>query len=136
MDVLKTCRHCHEEKSLTEFPIGARYKDGHQNRCKSCKNAYNKERRANGAYRLSERRLSLKRKYSLTVEAAERIYARGCEACGSTDDLCIDHDHTSGKVRGCLCGKCNKALGLLRDDLTVILGLADYLKNYVEVTDA
>lgn len=50
-----------------------------------------------------------------------------CEVCGSTTNLCIDHDHSTGKVRGTLCSRCNQALGLMRDNYRNIIKLANYL---------
>ena len=56
-------------------------------------------------------------------------------ACLSTLDLVMDHDHsccsrnkTCGNCnRGFLCRRCNTALGMLRDDPTVIQGLLAHL---------
>jgi hypothetical protein len=42
--------------------------------------------------------------------------------------LVVDHNHTTGKVRGLLCYKCNLALGLLRENEEIILSLLNYLK--------
>jgi len=44
-------------------------------------------------------------------------------------DLSIDHHHTTGKVRGLLCTKCNLALGLLGEDKNIIENLLKYIEN-------
>lgn len=48
----------------------------------------------------------------------------GCSFVGA---LHCDHDHSTGAGRGWLCGPCNRALGLLKDDPARIQGLAAYL---------
>jgi hypothetical protein len=41
----------------------------------------------------------------------------------------IDHCHITGKVRGLLCSKCNKALGLFSDNLNTLEQALKYLKD-------
>lgn len=53
----------------------------------------------------------LRRLYELTPEQAGELYSQGCRFCGSKENLCIDHCHETGKVRGCLCQKHNFMLG-------------------------
>lgn len=40
----------------------------------------------------------------------------------------IDHCHTSGKVRGILCNHCNQALGLMKENMTSIKQMYNYLE--------
>ena len=48
-------------------------------------------------------------------------------------DLCVDHDHRTGQVRGLLCTYCNKhVLGAIRDNPIVLRGLRDYLNKHVK----
>jgi hypothetical protein len=39
----------------------------------------------------------------------------------------VDHDHTTGKVRGILCGNCNIALGAAKDDPIILAAMITYL---------
>ena len=41
----------------------------------------------------------------------------------------IDHSHTTGKVRGILCGPCNMGIGQLKDSADLLESALNYLKN-------
>ena len=71
---------------------------------------------------------NIKYSYGLTEEEYNKM-PKYCEVCGSTERLCIDHDHNTGKVRGILCGRCNIALGMLKDNPIYIDNLKKYLIN-------
>jgi len=43
--------------------------------------------------------------------------------------LHIDHNHNTGKIRGLLCSKCNQALGLLNEDVSLLTDSLKYLEN-------
>ena len=89
----------------------------------------NKERR-----REQSRRGHLKRQYGLTTNMFEALVSAqlgNCGICGVNEDLNlhVDHDHNTKKVRGLLCGKCNKAIGLLNDSPDLLRAAADYLER-------
>lgn len=44
--------------------------------------------------------------------------------------LAVDHCHTSGSVRGLLCSRCNRCLGLLGDDPQVLASAILYLARH------
>ncbi len=41
----------------------------------------------------------------------------------------MDHCHTTGRVRGLLCKRCNVALGLVDDKVNKLRGLISYLEK-------
>ena len=75
-------------------------------------------------------------KYGLTVDDYDRMAKQqdyGCALCGleewATRDgvLCVDHEHSTGRVRGLLCYNCNLGLGHLKDDPSLLAKAAKYL---------
>src|ERR1039458_8838247 len=55
-----------------------------------------------------------------------------CECCGGPPGkqaLHNDHCHDTGKFRGWLCGKCNKAIGLLGDNEAGVVNAIVYLRK-------
>jgi len=57
-----------------------------------------------------------------------------CKICGRPPSgkqkrLQIDHDHSTGKIRGLLCSNCNTALGLFKDNPHAIDAAAQYLRD-------
>jgi hypothetical protein len=69
------------------------------------------------------------------MDAQERKAGRArpdtCEICDEAPKdgkrLAFDHCHAQGHFRGWLCLRCNLALGLAKDDPTLLKKLADYL---------
>lgn len=49
--------------------------------------------------------------------------------------LCVDHDHSTGLIRGLLCKKCNFALGLLMDNIESIERAKMYLMKEKKKSD-
>jgi hypothetical protein len=67
-------------------------------------------------------------KYDLTPVAATQMKEAGCGICGTRDGkMNIDHDHSTGNVRGVLCNPCNLMLGYLERAKSFGIRVAEYL---------
>jgi hypothetical protein len=89
-----------------------------------------------GKKKVSDRKSHLKRKYGLTLEQYDAMLeAQGgvCAICRQPRPeertLHVDHDHTTGAVRGLLCFTCNNALGDFRDSADLFHAAAAYLER-------
>ena len=106
-------------------------------------NAYRRARRLEPEVKERERAGHLKRKYGMTIEQFDSMLEAqggGCFICGrvSREDssLHVDHDHSTGKVRGSLCFGCNNALADFQDDPSLLRKAASYVtSNSVEVEE-
>lgn len=86
--------------------------------------------------------MHLKKSYGLSVDTYNRMMADQnglCAICrkpenlmirGSVVSLAVDHCHTGGHVRALLCSACNTALGLFRDDPSVLRAAVAYLEKH------
>ena len=100
---------------------------------------YSKDRRSDPRvlHKISESRVL--REYGATLSFISDILdeQKGCcKVCGkslvvpeSKSNYHIDHCHTTGKVRGLLCGNCNLALGLMYDNTLLLRSLLKYLED-------
>lgn len=80
----------------------------------------------------------LKKNYGITYEeyldiAKTQNYC--CGICGEHKnnlkrDLCVDHDHETGEIRGLLCNACNRGLGAYKDDIDILCSAISYLRQY------
>lgn len=46
---------------------------------------------------------------------------------GDVKRLSVDHDHTTGKIRGLLCDNCNRGIGMLQEDVKNLRRAIEYL---------
>lgn len=85
------------------------------------------------------RKTTLK-KYGLTIEEFNSLFdrvGRRCEICSDPlqvgeykkDVACIDHEHSTGRVRGILCLGCNAAIGKFKDSPNLLRKAAEYLEQ-------
>ena len=142
---MKTCTVCKKNKPLLDFYNYKASKDGKAYRCKPCDDdARNKWKSKNPEKaHLSQRGRNLKHKYGVTLEwynakLKEQNYC--CAICKTKENkvmrgaieglnFAVDHDHTTGKVRGLLCNQCNRALGMFKDSPELIEKAIQYLER-------
>lgn len=130
----KVCSKCKSEQPLTNFFKDNSRPDGRQNYCKPCKAAYNKSWRPEGYDRLATKDRDLRRAYGINLEgfnAMSFAVDYKCEICGGRDgrELCVDHNHETGEVRGLLCSTCNTGLGHFKDSVEKLGNAIQYLKE-------
>jgi len=120
----------------SEFQRDKQRATGFRGECKTCradaaKLKYNKNP---DIYRVR----SIKRLYNITLSTYNDLLKSQndrCAICARTKEennryLCVDHCHKTGKIRGLLCSRCNRALGLLKDSKDILNNAIDYITRY------
>lgn len=114
--------------------------------CKICIRVKSKEHNLNNKLYFKEnykkktdhyKNLSLIRDYGIDLVKYNQMFVEQsgcCKICNVHQSdlkisLAVDHCHTTGKVRGLLCGSCNRALGLFKDEPEILLEAARYLND-------
>lgn len=119
LPVAKQCYRCRETKVRADFTISRRSFDGLDKMCTACKSVYIK-RYAGTRHR---RKHTLWQHHGITVDEYNAMLTaqNGCCAiCAEPFPLdhptkrpCVDHCHTTGRIRGVLCPRCNGLLGAI-----------------------
>lgn len=150
------CRKCGRDLPRDAFWNDRTRKTGKQANCRECKEAYtarikladperirNYKKKFNEANRARLNQEGFFYRYGITYEERDAMLSRQggvCLVCESSEGPWhVDHDHaccsdnkgrTCGKcIRGILCAKCNKALGLLKDDPRIMRKAAEYVES-------
>lgn len=149
--VEKECKTCKRILPISEFHTAKTTADRHSAHCKNCvldrwKNWYTndielkriKNTTRNHEYNKTDKgqENALRKRigqYGLTLEEYAALIERSkgcCELCGEEDAYAIDHDHSTGLVRGLLCNPCNIALGTFKDDRSRLVKAIQYLDTF------
>lgn len=127
----KYCGMCGEIKTLDQFTKDKNTRFGYSSRCKQCIHKITSSEHK--IYK--EKIIRIKKRYNGSDEDVERIMnSHTCEICGAVFNSKVhkhvDHDHSTGKIRGTLCNLCNMGLGSFRDNEKLIAQSIIYLKKY------
>lgn len=127
----RLCHSCGRFKPTDKFYVDRSRPDDLALNCADCARAKQEAIRTapGGKDRIAAQHRQ--RTYGLSEKAYQKILKRqggGCATCGSkTKKLHVDHDHATGKVRGLLCGPCNRAIGLIYDSPKIARKIVKYL---------
>jgi hypothetical protein len=138
---MKICTKCGVQKPLSDFNKSNNKRgDGYQYYCKPCSTIEKRKWRNNN--QLKEQNNRYKRKYGLDIEAVNALLSNQkgkCDICEEPikigENAHLDHCHTTGKIRGFLCQKCNHAIGLFGDSAKKLKSAQKYLEKYSEKSD-
>lgn len=114
----KRCSKCRQWAVIADFAPDDRTADRLHSHCFKCR-----------------RNDRLKRVYGITsaqYDAMRDEQQDRCAVCGGDNEgkeFCVDHDHSTGVVRGLLCTPCNRGIGYFRDTPAFLRVAADYLEK-------
>ena len=143
MTPLRKCKKCgleaNTEEELELFVTannGSLY--GKTQECKECNSRDGRKYRKLESTQKASRKNHLKKTYGITLEEYDDMFNEQegrCKICGTTDSQSssphfhVDHCHSSGIVRGLLCGPCNQGLGQFKDNIPSLEAAIKYLKE-------
>lgn len=132
----KKCTVCKQNKKLSSFGKHIRCKDGIRTQCKECHKTYQNKYSKSRPEKIREQHY--RREFGITTEDYNRMLKEQnnqCMICKRSDNhkrnrhFHVDHCHSTGKVRGLLCQKCNMGLGMFDDNLELIKTAVSYLES-------
>lgn len=133
----KVCSKCKEDKSISEYHKRSNRPSGVRSQCKECYKKYPTALKRRDNYM---REYDLFKSYKITIEEYNSMLEEQKECCkicnthisslkdSRKKNFCVDHCHSTGKIRGLLCDSCNKAIGFFNDDISLLEKAIIYLR--------
>lgn len=120
------CSSCKETKEIPCFSKDRSDLYGISTSCKECQKIVH--RKSN--YGIT------KQEYNDLLNAQNQL----CAICKGPQQrngvaLAVDHDHETKEIRGLLCDNCNRAIGFLKENLSVLEESIRYLKRFNKIND-
>ncbi len=123
---LKWCRECKQEKLGIHFAKNQFGKNNRILRRPVCKECYAQKKTIDP---------KLRRVY-VKEHPAPAIGTRfTCPICQKSkirehkNEVCLDHNHKTGKIRGWICGSCNASIGKFNEDVNILERAIKWLKG-------
>jgi hypothetical protein len=137
---MKICTKCNIEKDLSEFNKSIKGKFQKRSNCKICQSKQARERNKITYNSKTKWKWNMKSTFNLNIEDYNILFnnQKGCCAICNRHQtefkkrLAIDHNHITNTIRGLLCSSCNTALGLLKDDASILQTAINYLNKEKE----
>lgn len=132
----KKCTKCGESREFSEFHKRTAGALGLDSWCKGCKRVYRRQYfLANKENEVVRSRQKAWKYQGIALEYSD--YLKECLMRQNKCDICtkeikvmhVDHNHQTGKIRGFLCGSCNKGLGLFQDSPHLCKKASAYLET-------
>lgn len=149
----QVCRRCKKDKLVDCFHKSTHKVSGISQYCKICTSLNRTESKERiksgnvkhivGLYKKGSEELKnhnrnqkLKYNYGITINDYNLMFTnqKGCCAICNIHQsklkrpLDVDHDHTTGEIRGLLCSKCNTGIGLFNDNIELLSLSINYLQ--------
>lgn len=140
-DTTRRCRTCGEVKDLKTgyYPVSGSKTGAYMTQCRACQNKASNDLTPEQELRKKRqtRRAKLLRTYGLTAQTFDALWESqagkcalpSCDADMESKGWHIDHDHSTGVVRGILCMPHNVALGHFQDNVVLLQEAIAYLQK-------
>ncbi len=139
---MKVCTKCGLSKDETEFYLEkAKRKDGsirefRRSHCRACETS--RKRKADKRTKKERAEYHQLKTYGITLDVKEELLrSQGghCALCprkkpgGRSNKWHTDHCHETGAIRGILCDRCNRGIGMLGESAERLLRASQYVAH-------
>lgn len=116
-------------ESISECPKGHRERYTTTNNCVECDKEARFKRKEGAKWKRVGNIYGLKKEDFYNLIEAQEYKCKICQDELNEKNTHIDHCHKTGLVRSLLCSRCNQAIGLMREDISILKKAIWYLEN-------